>query len=94
MHCGYASTMVSIAFLRERFNDHTQGAVHFSSATTNPCCICFSFITCCFSAMSCCEVYVKAMPMYPMLGSVNAVKDPRIHLPGRQECCVVYQANS
>lgn len=44
--------------------------------------------------MSCCEVYVKAISMYLMLVSVNAVKDPWIHLPGRQECSVVYQANS
>lgn len=44
--------------------------------------------------MSCCEVYIKAMSMYLMLVNVNAVKDLRIHLPGRQECCVVYQANS
>lgn len=34
--------------------------------------------------MSCCEVYVKAMSMYLMLVSVNAVKDPSILLPGRQ----------
>lgn len=44
--------------------------------------------------MSCCEVYAKAVSMYLLLVSVNAVKDPRIPLPGRQECCVVYQANS